>query len=236
MLLLRPPDVWMHYSIQWVFLCKISPLFVNGSTFIALWTGRMAASKQNNNCFIKPAKNLQMVAAPQSLSQLWLFKPIEPSHFSPQHASSCSMKQFRNRCKQICKLISNNPSLSSECYWTGSDGHSFVAYNCNFIYLIKVFEPFFSRLALHLELHFCCQWWILLILTYISIEDKVTWHPLTWSDVKWHPVRWCGTLCCDVTPCPTSPGLCWEASSALVSQLLCHWAKPLGHADPCPEP
>lgn len=47
------------------FCIKISALFVNGSDFTAPWSGRMAASKQNNNCFTKPAKSFQMVAKPQ---------------------------------------------------------------------------------------------------------------------------------------------------------------------------
>lgn len=96
-----------------VSVAKISALFVNGSAFIAPGTGRMAATEQNNNCFLKAAKSFQMVAEPQST----IFKPIKLSHFSPHHASSYSMNHFRNRCNQFCRLT------FTVFYWTGSEGH-----------------------------------------------------------------------------------------------------------------
>ncbi len=45
--------------------------------------------------FTKAAKSFQMVAKPQSLAQLQLFKPIKLSHFSTHHASS---RKLSNRC------------------------------------------------------------------------------------------------------------------------------------------
>lgn len=112
------------------FCVKIAALFVNGSPFTAPWTGRMAASEQNNNCFIKPAKSFQMVAEPQSLSQLWLFKPIKLSHFYIMlHHATWNSSETGATSSASWYVQCNNPSLSSEFYLTGSSGHYLEAHN-----------------------------------------------------------------------------------------------------------